>query len=287
MNKPRRLAAVFAAVAAFVSVTVITVSAPDAGGAPTGCSLAPTGGTITRPIGTRTYNLNVPAGLTGSAVPLLLSLHGNGEGVTIEESNSGWTPYAASRHFIVAYPAGTGTGLNWDYAQGSADVTFLRAVVADIAATWCVNPSRVHAAGYSNGAVMAERLACDASDVFASVAALAGSSPTYPTPTAPSGSPCTLTRPIAVGIFQGLFDPISSYVIGTMNRDEWIARNGCPATGTREPGVLLEAITYAPCTSGVEVDWRVYLQSHNWPIGTDQADIHDRMWGLFTRNPRP
>ncbi len=32
---------------------------------------------------------------------------------------------------------------------------------ADISATWCVNPKRVHATGHSSGAIMAERLACD------------------------------------------------------------------------------------------------------------------------------
>ena len=99
---------------------------------------------------------------------------------------------------------------------------------------------------------------------------------------------CTPSRPIAVGIFQSLLDPISSYPVGVANRDEWVSRNGCPADGSSEPGVLFEAIRYAPCRSGVEVVWRVYgAQSHNWPTGADQTDIADRMWTLFQRNPRP
>lgn len=41
------------------------------------CTLTPTGGTVKRTIGSRSYLVNVPAGLSGAA-PLLLSLHGFG-----------------------------------------------------------------------------------------------------------------------------------------------------------------------------------------------------------------
>ncbi|MGQ0716619.1 MAG: alpha/beta hydrolase family esterase [Pseudonocardiales bacterium] len=253
------------------------------------CSLAPTAGTITRTLGARSYLLHVPAGLTGPSVPLLLTMHGAGqEGTGLDsaaaiEAATGWDADADAHGFIVAYPASAATRPTaWDATKGGPDVQFLRDVVADISATWCVNPKRVHATGHSSGAIMAERLACDAPDVFASVSAYAGASPVL------FGGPCTPSRPVPVGIFQGTLDPVSSVGVGIANRNEWLALNGCPLLPTTELGVPLEASTYGPCQDGVEVVWRVYLlQGHNWPTGADKADIRTRIRALFERNPLP
>lgn len=253
------------------------------------CSLAPTAGTITRTLGARSYLLHVPPGLTGPSVPLLLTMHGAGQvGTGLDsaaaiEAATGWDADAAAHGFIVAYPASAATRPTaWNATQGGPDVQFLRDVVADISATWCVNPKRVHATGHSSGAIMAERLACDAADVFASVGAYAGASPVL------FGGPCNPSRPVSVGIFQSTLDPVSSLGVGISNRNEWLARNGCPLLPATELGVPLEASNFGPCKANVEVAWRVYLlQGHNWPTGADKADIRTRMWALFERNPRP
>lgn len=273
--------------------TTLAVVGPAPSNAAT-CTLAGTGTTVTRTIGARSYLLHVPANLTGTSVPLLLNLHGYGEPAALEESQSGWSRYADTHNFIVAYPVGLArfpSVPSWDWAQGSEDVAFLRSVVADIASTSCVDPARVHASGISNGALMSLRLACDAADLFASVHAHAGGDPIIPSPTAWAGSACTPSRPIGVAITQAIADPASAYPAGLVTRDNWLARNGCPTTGTAEPGVLIEAITYKPCAAGVEMLWRVYPQSHHWPVNhpfaADADDIHDRVWGLFTRNPLP
>lgn len=130
----------------------------------------------------RTYRLFVPEGLTSPA-PLLLALHGGlGSGQQFEAS-SGFNRLATTNGFIVAYPDGVarfpdGTGARtWNAGKccGPAvtrnvdDVAFLRAVVQDVAKTRQVDPSRVYATGHSNGGMMAVRLACEASDVFAAV----------------------------------------------------------------------------------------------------------------------
>jgi polyhydroxybutyrate depolymerase len=54
------------------------------------------------------------------------------------------------------------------------DVGFLRALVADITGRWSVAAGRVHVTGFSNGAMMANRIACEASEMFASVALVGG-----------------------------------------------------------------------------------------------------------------
>ncbi len=278
----RRLTAALAAV--MLTVGLLITHAPDAAAEATdqaGCTLMPTQGTIERKALNRAYYVNVPPGLPGPSVPLLLGLHGFGQPPFLHEIDTDWSKVAATRHFIVAYPLAR--GLAWDLAQGSADVDYLREVVRDISTTWCVNPRQVHAEGHSRGAGMAARLACDESTVFASVAGYAGADPSL----IEGRTPCEPDRPIAVGIFHGNNDTVAALSGAVEHREQWLARNGCPSTPTMEPGVVVEAFKYAPCQAGVEVVWRLYQARHLWPTGTNHTDITNHMWDLFMRNPLP
>ena len=66
------------------------------------------------------------------------------------------------------------------------DVGFLRALVAEVTNDWSVDARRLHVSGFSNGAMMANRIACEASELFASVALVGGR--------LERGFECTLTR---------------------------------------------------------------------------------------------
>ena len=57
---------------------------------------------------------------------------------------------------------------------GLDDVAFARAVVANQSASACIDPKRVFSAGFSNGAMMSEILACEAFDLVRAVASIAG-----------------------------------------------------------------------------------------------------------------
>jgi polyhydroxybutyrate depolymerase len=280
-SRARRCAVLLASLAT-LAVLAGPTAAPAAAQAP-GCGLDPTNGTVTRTLGDRTYELRVPQGLTGSEVPLLLSLHGFGSNGRQDEQFTGWSQFAASHNFIVAYPngrGGPGSG-SWDpYSSTSPDVAFLRHVVDDISARWCVDPRRVHADGWSNGAVMSQRLACEAADRFASVTSYGGG-----TPTLGGGVPCNPSRPISVGLFVGQFD--FTYGGLAQNVNEWRAINSCSPTPVRttDPHGTLD--TYN-CVAGTEVLGRVVSNtSHNWPSGAKGEDQRNRMWAFFQANPLP
>lgn len=249
-----------------------------------GCGLAPTGGTVTRTLGERSYLLNVPAGLTSTEVPLLLSLHGFGSTGSQDEMFTGWTPFAASKGFIVAYPQARPSeyGGAWDpYTAQSADVAFLRDVVADISATWCVDPRRVHVDGWSNGAVMSQRVACSEADTFASVTSYGGGTPTV----GGFATSCAPSRPISVGLFAGQWD--FTYAGLASNASEWRAIDTCAPTPSPTTDTYGSTDTYA-CAGGTTVLARtVSLTSHNWPSGARGEDQRTRMWAFFTANPRP
>src|SRR2546425_722024 len=130
----RRLVSNLVATMTAVAMAVALTALPARGlGTPTavlsGCTLIGTGTTISRTIGTRSYAVHVPTNLTGTSVPLLVDLHGDYEPVVYEERFSGWSAFADTHNFIVAYPVGTGMWASWDWGQGSADVAFLRSVV--------------------------------------------------------------------------------------------------------------------------------------------------------------
>lgn len=247
-------------------------------GAAEACTLQPTGGTVTRTLGDRSYALNVPAGLPAGEAPLLLSLHGFGANSGVQETYTGWTPYAAAKKFIVAYPQARTQGSGaWDpYSSSSPDAAFLASVAADVAATWCVDPRRVHVDGWSNGAVMSQRAACAAAGTFASVSSYGGGSPF---------TACAPSRPISVALFAGQFD--FTYGGLAQNTQQWRGLNACAATPAKTTDAYGSTDTYA-CAAGTQVVSRVVDNtSHNWPSGAIGEDQRNRLWAFFSAHPRP
>lgn len=272
-----------AAIVGTLAWAVISLT-PAAAAAESGCSLEPTSGTVTRALDGRTYLVNAPPGLNGPDVPLLLSLHGFGSNGSQVEEYTGWTPFAKAHRFIVAYPQGQPSEYSgaWDpYSASSPDVPFLRSVVQDISSRWCVDQRHVHIDGWSNGAVMSQRMACAAPEVFASAVSYGGGTPTL------SGfaAPCRPSRPISVGLFAGQYD--FTYAGLAANASEWRAVNGCAPTPTRTTDPYGSTETYA-CAAGTTVLARVVSDtSHNWPSGAQGEDQRTRMWEFLMANPRP
>ena len=266
-----------------VLVALGAAGATPASAAEPGCTSTPTGGTVTRTLGDRTYTVRVPQGLAADA-PLLLVLHGAFSNSSTVESFTGWSAFADQRKFIVAYPQArpSSYGGVWDpYTPGTADVAYLRAVVADISSSWCVDPRRVHSDGWSNGAVTSQRLACAAADTFASVTSYGGGSPTA----GGGATACSPSRPISVGLFAGQFD--FTYFGLAQNTAEWVGHNGCSPTPAHTTDAYGTLDTYG-CANGTQVLSRVVgATSHDWPSGARGADQRERMWAFFTANPRP
>lgn len=270
-------------------LAALGVTAP-AGAATAACSTASTKGTKTVTIwagwdqGFRSYNLRVPAGLTGSA-PLLIDLHGLTSNAFFQETASGWSAYADSRKFIVAYPAGQAWGQAWNVGQGSADVAFLKMVVADIKGKYCVDADRVFVEGGSLGGFMAQRMLCDAEDTFAAGASTISSSLDY------FDNPCTLGRGVAFAAFGSENDPLFGS-LSAHQKDWWVDRNGCSTTGTPDPNPYgANGAVHGGCDDGVQVLWRTYAPAHAnghaYPTGAALDDLHAKAWTFLMAHPRP
>jgi polyhydroxybutyrate depolymerase len=121
---------------------------------------------------------------TPPALPVVFAFHGvlmNGE--TMAEMTH--LHNLGNRcNFIVVYPDGDGHGIfrTWNSGGRSGrleriakdDVGFVRCMVGELKKRYRVDDQRIHATGFSNGAMLCYRLAVEAPDIFASIAPVAG-----------------------------------------------------------------------------------------------------------------
>jgi polyhydroxybutyrate depolymerase len=185
------------------------------------------------------------------------------------------------------------------------DVGFIRAVVTAVVKDNAADPKRIYATGISNGGMMAYRLACEASDVFAAVA---------PVSAIQDLQDCKPAQAVSVFHIHGEKDenvPIDGGVgkkaldqEGKQGRppvqqsiDFWVKRDACAVTvRSQEPGV--DMVNYGGCESGTEVQYFKILDGgHSWPGGqrisilldspSKSLNATDAIWYFFSLHSKP
>lgn len=182
--------------------------------------------------------------------PLLILLHGyTGTGVG-QSLYFGLLPHVEAAGFIYAYPDGTvnpegnrfwnATDACCDfYASGVDDSAYLLSLVEEIRTRLSVDPWRVHFSGHSNGGFMSYRMACDHSDVIASIGGLAGA-------TWEDAAECDPVGPVHVLQVHGTADATILYPGGSIlgkaypgaveTTERWADLGGCePSPDTTAP----------------------------------------------------
>ncbi|HXI59698.1 MAG TPA: PHB depolymerase family esterase, partial [Polyangia bacterium] len=189
-------------------------ASPDAApqGPCTGGTLKPGNTTVTIQVGgdSRSYILHVPPKYDGKTrMPLVMNFHGKG-GTAQGSLASAWSPKADAVGIVVMIPQGLYNSWNGGPAgcptlvcccqpaqdHNVDDVAFVRAAVAKTAQDGCIDLKRVYAVGLSNGGIMSQWLACDASDLVAAIAPASG----------PNLGDCKPSRPITVVQYRGTQD---------------------------------------------------------------------------------
>jgi polyhydroxybutyrate depolymerase len=267
---------------------------------------------------TRTYLLYVPASYhPGTATPLVLGFHGGGGNGRAFMHQTQLNTVAHQKGFLVAYPDGTGAtqarmswnggGCCWDAMDnGVDDVGFTSLLIDAIGAQYTVDPSRVYATGFSNGAILAHRLGAELSDRIAAIAAVGAG-------VVVGGDfvPAPPTRHVPVLQFSGTTDedfPYSPAIPETINW--WLLRNGMllvPSVVSYQKGIETcetSASTDSPvtlCTADppVKISYGGILYDgggHAWPGGVSYVggdiptyDIYasPTIWAFFSSYPMP
>lgn len=217
--------------------------------------------------------LHVPAAVAGSAVrpPLVLVLPGTNQTGRQIAALTAYSRLADQRGFLVAYATARGPRPEWVFAPkpggSDEDLQYLRSSITTLAGpAACADPARVGVTGVSNGGGMTARLACDAADLIAAAAPVAGGYSTLPA--------CQPGRPVPLLEVHGARDPVVPYDgrgpdhagAVTAYLQGWQQRDGCPSAPTvrrRPPDVTQSRWVCAAGT--VLAHDRLEDVGHDWP----------------------
>jgi polyhydroxybutyrate depolymerase len=277
--------------------------------------------TITSDGRERSYRIHVPPSYTkGKPVPMVLNFHGGGGNAANQEEITGMDAVSDANGFIVIYPDGSGflkhrflsfnAGMCCGYAKAHNidDIAFVRKMLDDVEQNFCIDPKRVFSTGFSNGAIMSHRLACELSDRIAAIAPVSG----------PIGiDDCHPSRPVPVYEFHGTADPYAPYngglekaLVGkekhlyrSMNETitGWVKRNH--ATGTTQTTFqkgAVTCVTHDAGSGGAPVTLcTIEGGGHTWPGGTStisekkvgpvnhDISASEMIWSFFAKHPMP
>jgi polyhydroxybutyrate depolymerase len=218
----------------------------------------------------RTFRLAVPDSYDASrATPLVLDFHGVLSNAAEQDSRSRLADEGTAAGYIVVTPDGYESSWNAEVCcsgamqDGIDDVQFVRDVVADVEADYCVDPQRVFAAGYSNGGIFSFFLACRASDLIAAIASVDAASLL--------GERCQPERPVPILMFNGTMDPVVPYSVAAPAVAHWRDINSCSdLSETVYANGDSSCESWSECTDDAAVELcTVEGGGHTWPGGGD------------------
>jgi polyhydroxybutyrate depolymerase len=138
---------------------------------------------------------NNPIGLAAQPLPLVIMLHGYGGSSANAMRETRWSDKADAERFAVVYPDATrrqpnqppslrnnpqawndGSGRFHPAGQEVNDVEFIRSLIDELKKQQPIDPRRIYATGFSNGASMALRVGAELADRLTAIAPVAGAS---------------------------------------------------------------------------------------------------------------
>jgi polyhydroxybutyrate depolymerase len=157
----------------------------------------------------RLYRVHVPQRYSGQApVALVVDVHGHALTNDDQMKRSGQREQSDRLGFVVVWPQGIANSWNGQgcctvaYDLKVDDVGFLRSVIGELKARTNIDAGKVYVTGWSNGAGLTQRMACEAADLVTAIAPVA-----HPVNTAD----CRPSRPVSVLAFHGTADETIPY----------------------------------------------------------------------------
>jgi len=242
----------------------------------------------------RTYIVHIPDSYNKAVpTPLILAFHG---GMGHKEMMATDKYYnliseSESKGFILVCPNGVGRQKSGKFATWNAgnccgyardnnsdDVGFIREIIKVLQNKLNIDSKKIYATGMSNGGMFSYRLACDLTDTFTAIAAVAGTD---------NYDSCSPRAPISImhihaeddthvlfngGAGEDAFKDISKVTDFTSVPEtilRWVKRNKCSAEPKR---VLEKEGVYCDLYTGCDGNTQVKLcvtetGGHSWPGG--------------------
>jgi len=276
----------------------------------------------------RHYVVHVPAAYDGKdPVPVVIMFHGGGGKARGAMQETNWSAKADKENFLAVYPEGVprdparrgsfvANPQSWN--DGSArtilaaaqqnidDVGFVSAMLDDLNSKFRIDPHRLYATGFSNGASMTFRAGRELSARLAAIAPVAGSD--WLDQPAPA-------QPLSLLYVTGTADPLNPLEGGDITLGgkpagkkppvrefirKWVQMLGCvpePKTIHDRDGV--KGLVYTSCHKNTEVTfYTIAGMGHFWPGGmshlpehvigksSDKINATDVIWEFFRKHPK-
>jgi poly(3-hydroxybutyrate) depolymerase len=207
----------------------------------------------------------LPAGYDQSrAYPLVFLFHGCGD---INNNVPMWNETGSDA--ILVRGAGVSPGPCWDAGPNGPDVTFFDEMLAASLASYCVDSSRVFAAGYSSGSWLINTLECRRGDKLRAAGSVAGG----------TVNPSDCVGQVARIFVHDLNDLDNAITGNVTERERLLELNQCDEGASPVPEAPAPCERYPGCDDGYPVIWCETMgQGHN-----RQDDLAPgAFWGLFS-----
>jgi polyhydroxybutyrate depolymerase len=290
------------------------VATPTAKLAPTPVS-TPSPGTIEHASFTvngtlRLYRVFVPHSLDpNQPSPLVVHLHGcdlmrgSGDEAALD---SHFDEEASAGHFVAVYPDGQisdasvfGRMRCWN--AGSCcienvntpvadDVAFVSQLLDRVTAELPINKTRIFVAGFSGGAFMAYRLACELSGRIVGIASVAGTMLV---------DSCHPARPVSILEMHGTDDSSVPYDAGAVFNgapspsvasviQQWANLDGCAGNPTQSQSGITKTSVWKDCEGGTTVQLDTVVGGHHTWFGSTldpvsgEPNANAAIWSFFS-----
>jgi polyhydroxybutyrate depolymerase len=251
--------------------------------------------------------------------------HGGGGTARLAALSTRWSDQADQVGFAVVYPEGVrpdprrpatflrnppfwnvGSGVGYAERVNVDDVGFIRGLLDELCERLPLDPERIYATGFSNGASMAFQVAMELPERIAAIAPVAGylrcsrPRPTRPIPMVYIAGAADPLIPLAGGGVESPWGELEDRPPVVRSVETWASWLGCPP----KPHVVsdrggVRRVRYGPGERGAEVEFITIAEAgHVWPGGpavlaeriagkrTDKLNATDAIWEFFERHPR-
>ena len=210
------------------------------------------------------------------SLPLMIALHGSGGNGGEFKVSSGLDTLAKEEGFLAVFPDGHNgvwNGGNCCSDNVGDDVLNIRNLIDEIKSKYNIDSSRVFVAGFSNGGIMAYRLACELSDVVTGVGSVSGTL---------GVEICTPSHPVSVFHAHGVKDAIVPYDGGKGEADgDVVFKSVASSINVFNEGCPETSISEWDCASGSSVKLVSVDGSHGW-----FKNIEGELYNFLYAHPR-
>lgn len=251
----------------------------------------------------RSYLLYVPPELnTQEPVPLMLAFHDVRMAASGMRAITDFNEIAAEAKFLVAYPQGIGNSWNvepgvWGdaSAENVDEHAFIRQILKDLRTIASIDPARVYAAGFGQGAGMVYTLACDMASTFAAIGPVAGTIRT---------GPCEPEEAVSVIHVHGMADGVQPYggmeveyrneagrtfVLPSVDEavETWAQAANCDGSEVERLSETVTHTVHTDCEPGTGVElYGIEKLTHRWPR-ENVFPASETIWSFSAARAKP